>query len=77
MLPLLCTRLWKDLDAVPVVLDVKVTGGKKNMREYPQIMDDLTDRAQISVTRPVDEQADSTVRKLLDLFSQHCIRMCV
>ncbi|KAF9516183.1 glycosyltransferase family 4 protein [Hydnum rufescens UP504] len=71
--PLLCTRIWKDLDAVPVVLDVSVTGTQNNTSEHVRPVDGLAHRGPLSVTRPVDEQADAAAKKLLTLFSDHYI----
>jgi len=54
--PKLCGRLWKELDIVPIVVDVRST--------QRSLKGDETD----AKLRPADEQADSAVRKALTHF---------
>jgi len=67
--PKLCGRMWKELDIVPIVLDV---------RDTQKALKSATGQTKPATIRPADEQADSAVRKATVFFGpQHNPRLVI
>lgn len=66
--PGLCTRLWKELDMVPIVFKIRSTMGRDGHAADPAH----------SQPRPADEQADSAARKCVMYFGpSHIPRLSI